>query len=65
MLALFAAIAAFLAWAVVARFFPAGGLLTRLAAGGATLASAYALMGVLSGRGGIWLAAVRGQRQGT
>ncbi len=59
MLALFAAVAAFLAWAVVAHFLPASGPLTRLVAGAATLASAYAVMGLLSGRGATWLTAMR------
>jgi O-antigen/teichoic acid export membrane protein len=60
----FAAAAAALAWGTVARFFPASGLATRLLAGGAMLASAYAAMAMLSGLGRIWLATVRSPRPG-
>jgi O-antigen/teichoic acid export membrane protein len=64
MLLAFAAVAALLAWGMATRFLPDGGLLTRLLAGAATLASAYVALAAWSGLGRIWLATVRSPRPG-
>ncbi len=56
-LMLFSALAAAFAWGVTDRFFAMGGLLVRLAAGGALLAAAYGAMAALSGMRRGWLAA--------
>jgi O-antigen/teichoic acid export membrane protein len=65
LLALFAVLAALLAWAVAARAFTASGTLLPMLIGGAALASAYVAMIAGSGLGRIWLAAVRSPRPGT
>jgi len=64
LLALFAILAALLAWGVAGRYHAASGPLFAMLVGGATLACAYVAMVMLSGRGRIWLAAVRSQQQG-
>jgi hypothetical protein len=56
---LFAALAAALAWGMVGSYFFSGGPLLHLAAGGALLAVAYAMMQALFGMGRGWLAAFR------
>jgi O-antigen/teichoic acid export membrane protein len=61
---LFAALAAVLSWAVTDRFFAAAGPLTRLIAGGAVLAVAYASMAAKSETGRAWLATLRGAERG-
>jgi hypothetical protein len=65
LLALFAVLAALLAWVVAARAFTASGTLLPMLIGGAALASAYVAMIAGSGLGRIWLAAVRSPRPGT
>jgi hypothetical protein len=65
LLALFAGLAASLAWVVAARASTASGTLLPMLIGGATLASAYVAMVAGSGLGRIWLAAVRSPRSGT
>jgi O-antigen/teichoic acid export membrane protein len=65
LLALFAGLAASLAWVVAARAFPASGTLLPMLIGAATLASAYVAMVAGSGMGRIWLAAARSPRPGT
>ena len=64
LLALFAGLAAALAWVVAARAVPASGTPLPMLIGGATLASAYVAMVAGSGLGRIWLAAVRSPRSG-
>lgn len=64
LLALFAAVAASLAWLVAARAFTASGTLLPMLVGGATLAAAYVAMVAGSGLGRVWLAAVRSPRPG-
>ncbi len=64
LLVCFAALAALLAWGMVALFFPAGGPLVRVLVGGATLASAYAAIGAMSGMGRTWVASLRRQHHG-
>lgn len=63
-LALFAALAAALAWGIVARHFGTSGSLVRLGVGGSLLAVAYAAMYVLSGLGRGWLTTTRGPGHG-
>lgn len=58
LLMLFAAVAAVLAWGMVASSFAASGPLVRLSLGGALLALAYGALHALFGRGGGWLTPV-------
>ncbi|MGH8745058.1 MAG: hypothetical protein ACREUK_01035, partial [Burkholderiales bacterium] len=62
-LALFAMLAAALAWALVGRCFGAGGPLLRLAAGGTAFACAYAALMASFNPGREWLAAWRARRR--
>src|SRR3954462_11649661 len=64
LLALFAAGASLLAWAVKVFYFAHSGPLIRVMAGAAVLASSYVAVAVLSGTGRTWLAAVRTQKHG-
>lgn len=64
MLMLFSALAAAFAWVVVDRYFAAGGLLVRLAVGGALLAAAYGAMAALSGMGRGWFVVARNPEHG-
>jgi Na+-driven multidrug efflux pump len=64
LLALFAAGASLLAWAVKVLYFAHSGPLIRVMAGAAVLASSYVAVTVLSGTGRTWLAAVRTQKHG-
>ena len=64
LLMLFAALAAALAWCVVAGYFAAAEPLVRLVAGGAVLAAAYIAMTALSGMGRSWLAAASNPEHG-
>ena len=61
LLGLCAAVAAVFAWGVVARFFPASGLLTRLLVGGAALTSAYVAIAASSSTCRVWFASLRSQ----
>jgi O-antigen/teichoic acid export membrane protein len=56
---LFAVVAALFAWGAVDRYFGASAPLTRVVAGSALLAAAYAAMAVLSRMDRYWIAAVR------
>jgi O-antigen/teichoic acid export membrane protein len=62
LLGLCAAAAAVVAWGMVARFFPASGLLTRLLVGGATLTSAYIAIAASSSTCRVWFASLRRQQ---
>src|SRR3954467_914946 len=64
LLALFAAGASLLAWAVKVFYFAHSGPLIRVVAGAAAVASSYVAVTVLSGTGRTWLAAVRTQKHG-
>jgi O-antigen/teichoic acid export membrane protein len=64
MLMLFSALAAAFAWGVVDRYFATGGLMVRVAVGGAVLAAAYGALTVLSSIGRGWLAAARNPERG-
>jgi hypothetical protein len=61
LLGLCAAVAAVFAWGMVARFFPASGLLTRLLVGGAALTSAYIAIAASSSTCRVWFASLRSQ----
>jgi O-antigen/teichoic acid export membrane protein len=61
LLALFAALAALLAWSIVVRYFSASGPLMRVLVGGIVLACGYGAAAVWSGLGRTWLHTVRTQ----
>ncbi len=65
LLALFAVLAALLAWGTVALYFADSGPLVRVLVGGATLALAYAAIAKLSGTSRLWLTTLRSQHHGS
>jgi hypothetical protein len=64
MLMLFSALAAAFAWGLVDHYFGAGGLLLRVAVGGAVMAATYGALVALSRMGRGWLAVARNPGHG-
>src|ERR1700704_1271872 len=65
LLILFAALAAAIAWSIVALYFSASGPLARVIVGGTLVAAVYAAMAASIGIGRGWLAAVRNSERGS